>query len=86
MQFDSKKNNIIRISDIGINSPIIDSEYNNYNFTGDGIIKFKNGDRYLGKIFQGKPHGIGIFVFKSGYSIKGTWVYGEYSIKQSSNI
>ena len=86
MQFHSKKNNIIRPSDIGINSPIIDSEFNNYNFTGDGIIKFKNGDCYFGKILMGQPHGIGIFVFKSGYSIKGTWINGKYSIKESSNI
>ena len=38
---------------------------------GEGIYKFKSGNKYIGTFLKGKKHGKGIFNYKNGDSYEG---------------
>jgi hypothetical protein len=47
-------------------------------YTGQSTLVFTTGDKYMGMLSQGIPHGQGTFYPVRGEKITGRWVRGLY--------
>lgn len=42
-------------------------------FNGEGVYIYSNGERYEGKIVNGKKHGFGTYYYANGNIYEGEW-------------
>ncbi len=45
---------------------------------GRGILKYRNGSKYMGDFSNGLPHGFGRIYYNDGTSRIGNWYYGDF--------
>ena len=57
------------------------SSYPSFEEDGQKKIVCKNGSVYIGKLFQGRPHGFGTMHYFNGSQYEGEWVNGKPHLK-----